>query len=160
MDCVVWQVSASKTKIYMVLEYVNGGELFDKIVRIMDLPNLLHFGRASKGKLSESVGRKLFQQLIDGVSHCHDKGVYHRDLKICRGDTKIPRWLSPGAKKMLGRILDPNPVTRINVAGIRADDWFKKDYSPAVPYDFNDDDDDLSLYGSLPIKEVVKFLGT
>ncbi|RRT65908.1 hypothetical protein B296_00026474 [Ensete ventricosum] len=45
MDCVVWQVSASKTKIYMVLEYVNGGELFDKIVRIMDLPNLLHFGR-------------------------------------------------------------------------------------------------------------------
>ncbi|RZS09051.1 hypothetical protein BHM03_00040095 [Ensete ventricosum] len=107
MDCVVWQVSASKTKIYMVLEYVNGGELFDKIVRIMDLPNLLHF-----------------------------------------------------AQKMLGRILDPNPVTRINVAGIRADDWFKKDYSPAVPYDFNDDDDALSLYGSLPIKEVVKFLGT
>ncbi|RRT65909.1 hypothetical protein B296_00026475 [Ensete ventricosum] len=79
---------------------------------------------------------------------------------ICRGDTKIPRWLSPGAQKMLGRILDPNPVTRINVAGIRADDWFKKDYSPAVPYNFHDDDDDLSLYGSLPIKEVVKFLGT
>ncbi|URD80934.1 Cbl-interacting protein kinase [Musa troglodytarum] len=219
------EVSASKTKIYMVLEYVNGGELFDKI--------------ASKGKLSESEGRKLFQQLIDGVCHCHDKGVYHRDLKpenvlvdakgnikisdfglsalpqhlgndgllhttcgspnyiapevlcnrgydgarsdvwscgvilyviltgclpfddrnfavlcqkICRGDTKIPRWLSPGAQNMLRRILDPNPVTRINVAGIRADDWFKKDYSPAVPFDY-DDDDDSSLYGSLPIKE-------
>lgn len=27
------QVVASKTKIYMVLEYVTGGELFDKIVR-------------------------------------------------------------------------------------------------------------------------------
>ena len=26
------QVAASKTKIYMVLEFVNGGELFDKIV--------------------------------------------------------------------------------------------------------------------------------
>lgn len=26
------QVLASKTKIYMVLEYVNGGELFDRIV--------------------------------------------------------------------------------------------------------------------------------
>ncbi|CAL9207118.1 unnamed protein product [Musa hybrid cultivar] len=219
------EVSASKTKIYMVLEYVNGGELFDKI--------------ASKGKLSEGEGRKLFQQLIDGVSHCHDKGVYHRDLKpenvlvdakgnikisdfglsalpqhlgndgllhttcgspnyiapevlcnrgydgarsdiwscgvilyviltgclpfddrnfavlcqkICRGDTKIPRWLSPGAQNMLRRILDPNPVTRINVAGIRADDWFKKDYSPAVPFDY-DDNDDSSLYGSLLIKE-------
>jgi hypothetical protein len=31
------QVSASKTKIYMVLEYVNGGELFDKIVRALPL---------------------------------------------------------------------------------------------------------------------------
>lgn len=31
------QVSASKTKIYMVLEYVNGGELFDKIVRTLPL---------------------------------------------------------------------------------------------------------------------------
>lgn len=28
------QVLASKTKIYMVLEYVNGGELFDRIVSI------------------------------------------------------------------------------------------------------------------------------
>ena len=33
-DIVIYliQVAASKTKIYMVLEYVNGGELFDKIV--------------------------------------------------------------------------------------------------------------------------------
>ncbi|KAG8099268.1 hypothetical protein GUJ93_ZPchr0013g36353 [Zizania palustris] len=61
------EVSASKTKIYMVLEYVNGGELFDKI--------------ALKGKLSEKEGRKLFQQLMDAVSYCHEKGVYHRDLK-------------------------------------------------------------------------------
>lgn len=32
----VWQVMASKSKIYMVLEYVDGGELFDKIVRPMN----------------------------------------------------------------------------------------------------------------------------
>ena len=37
---------------------------------------------ASKGKLSEAQGRKLFQQLIDGVSYCHNKGVFHRDLKV------------------------------------------------------------------------------
>jgi 5'-AMP-activated protein kinase catalytic alpha subunit len=61
------QVAASKTKIYMVLEFVNGGELFERI--------------AVKGKLSEKEGRRLFQQLIDGVSYCHDRGVYHRDLK-------------------------------------------------------------------------------
>ncbi|CAK9165370.1 unnamed protein product, partial [Ilex paraguariensis] len=56
------QVLASKTKIYMVLEFVNGGELFDRI--------------ASKGKLAEADGRKLFQQLIDGVSYCHSRGVF------------------------------------------------------------------------------------
>ncbi|RRT75298.1 hypothetical protein B296_00022598 [Ensete ventricosum] len=32
--------------------------------------------------LSEEEGRRLFQQLIDAVSYCHDKGVYHRDLKV------------------------------------------------------------------------------
>ncbi|XP_019463587.1 PREDICTED: CBL-interacting serine/threonine-protein kinase 1-like [Lupinus angustifolius] len=62
------EVLASKTKISMVLEYVTGGELFYKI--------------ASKGKLNEPEGRKLFQQLIDGVSYCHNKGVFHRDLKL------------------------------------------------------------------------------
>ncbi|KAL5785740.1 hypothetical protein ACOSQ2_008132 [Xanthoceras sorbifolium] len=62
------EVLASKSKIYMVLEYVTGGELFDRI--------------ASKGKLSEAHARKLFQQLIDGVSYCHNKGVFHRDLKL------------------------------------------------------------------------------
>ncbi|KAL2937611.1 CBL-interacting protein kinase 17 [Bienertia sinuspersici] len=37
---------------------------------------------ASLGKLPEKEGRRLFQQLINGVSYCHDKGVYHRDLKL------------------------------------------------------------------------------
>uniref|UniRef100_A0A7N1A0Y9 non-specific serine/threonine protein kinase n=1 Tax=Kalanchoe fedtschenkoi TaxID=63787 RepID=A0A7N1A0Y9_KALFE len=61
-------VLASKAKIYMVLEYVNGGELFDRIVSV--------------GKFSELRGRRFFQQLIDGVSHCHDRGVFHQDLKL------------------------------------------------------------------------------
>lgn len=26
--------------------------------------------------------RKYLQQLIDAISHCHKKGVYHRDLKV------------------------------------------------------------------------------
>uniref|UniRef100_A0A0D3EMR6 non-specific serine/threonine protein kinase n=1 Tax=Oryza barthii TaxID=65489 RepID=A0A0D3EMR6_9ORYZ len=219
------EVAASKTKIYMVLEYVNGGELFDKI--------------AVKGKLSEHEGRRLFQQLIDGVSYCHDKGVYHRDLKpenvlvdrrgnikisdfglsalpqhlgndgllhttcgspnyiapevlqnrgydgslsdiwscgvilyvmlvgylpfddrnlvvlyqkIFKGDTQIPKWLSPSARDLLRRILEPNPMKRINIAGIKEHEWFQKDYTPVVPYD---DDDDNYLDSVLPIKEQI-----
>nr|XP_012568410.1 CBL-interacting serine/threonine-protein kinase 8 isoform X2 [Cicer arietinum] len=61
------EVLASRTKIYIILEFITGGELFDKIV---------HHGR-----LNEAESRKYFQQLIDGVDYCHSKGVYHRDLK-------------------------------------------------------------------------------
>ncbi|MBA0598531.1 hypothetical protein Gorai_008288, partial [Gossypium raimondii] len=40
---------------------------------------------------------------------------------------------------MIKRILDPNPNTRITMAGIKNDEWFKQDYSPAVPDDEEED---------------------
>ncbi|XP_011020137.1 PREDICTED: CBL-interacting serine/threonine-protein kinase 24-like isoform X3 [Populus euphratica] len=61
------EVLSSRTKIYIILEFVTGGDLFDKIVH--------------QGRLSENESRRYFQQLIDAVAHCHRKGVYHRDLK-------------------------------------------------------------------------------
>nr|GMD09689.1 CBL-interacting serine/threonine-protein kinase 23-like [Ipomoea batatas] len=63
----LYEVMASKTKIYIVMEFVTGGELFDKI--------------ASKGRLKEDEARKYFQQLINAVDYCHSRGVCHRDLK-------------------------------------------------------------------------------
>ncbi|XP_039020700.1 CBL-interacting protein kinase 23-like isoform X3 [Hibiscus syriacus] len=63
----LYEVMASKTKIYIVMELVTGGELFDKI--------------ASRGRLKEDEARKYFQQLINAVDYCHSRGVYHRDLK-------------------------------------------------------------------------------
>ncbi|TVU19844.1 hypothetical protein EJB05_36019, partial [Eragrostis curvula] len=62
----LFEVMATKNKIYFVLEYAKGGELFNKI---------------AKGKLSEEAARKYFHQLISAVDYCHSRGVYHRDLK-------------------------------------------------------------------------------
>lgn len=62
----IFEVMASKAKIYIVMEYVSGGELFKKL---------------TKGRLKEQVTRKYFQQLISAVGFCHSRGVFHRDLK-------------------------------------------------------------------------------
>ncbi|KAH0927064.1 hypothetical protein HID58_019320 [Brassica napus] len=63
------------------------------------------------------------------------------DKIICKGDPPIPRWLSPGARTMIKKMLDPNPVTRITVAGIKASEWFKHEYTPSVPDDDDDEED-------------------
>ncbi|XP_031739944.1 CBL-interacting serine/threonine-protein kinase 3 isoform X3 [Cucumis sativus] len=231
----LFEVMGSKTKIFIVLEFVTGGELFDKIV--------------NHGRMSENEARRYFQQLINAVDYCHSRGVYHRDLKpenllldaygnlkvsdfglsalsqqvkddgllhttcgtpnyvapevlndrgydgatadlwscgvilfvllagylpfddsnlmnlykkasisflpflyffklnptslhicivhfyymqISAAEFTCPPWLSLDAMKLIARILDPNPMTRITIPEILEDEWFKKDYKPPV----------------------------
>lgn len=63
----LYEVLASRSKIFIVLELVTGGELFDKIVR--------------HGRFDEKMARFYFRQLVRGVKYCHKAGVCHRDLK-------------------------------------------------------------------------------
>lgn len=49
------------------MEYVGGGELFDRV--------------AAGGPLPEAAARRLAAQLAAGLAHCHALGVFHRDLK-------------------------------------------------------------------------------
>nr|AGQ43462.1 CBL-interacting protein kinase 2 [Nitraria tangutorum] len=194
----LYEVMATKTKIYFIMEYAKGGELFNKL---------------AKGRLREERARKYFQQLISAVDFCHSRGVYHRDLKpenllldengtlkvsdfglsalsdskkqdglfhttcgtpayvapeiirgkgydgaesdiwscgvilyvllagylplhdsnlmamyrkISKGDYAIPSWFSTDVRKLLTRILDPNPKTRVSLAKIMDNPWFKK----------------------------------
>jgi 5'-AMP-activated protein kinase, catalytic alpha subunit len=61
------EVLKSNTRIFLVCELANSGDLFDMI--------------ATKHKLSESTARELFKQIVSGVAYCHEHGIAHRDLK-------------------------------------------------------------------------------
>lgn len=60
----VWETSKA---LYLVLEYVEGGELFDLLVE--------------RGPLQEQEAIKYFRQIILGTAYCHALGICHRDLK-------------------------------------------------------------------------------
>ncbi|KAL8517096.1 hypothetical protein ACS0TY_015355 [Phlomoides rotata] len=194
----LYEVMASKAKIYIVMEYVKGGELFNKV---------------SKKKMKEDTARKYFRQLISAVDFCHSRGVYHRDLKpenllvdengdlkvsdfglsafaeskqqdgllhttcgtpayaapevinrsgydgcksdiwscgvilfvllagylpfheanlmdmyrkIGKAEYKFPSWVSPGSRRLISKILDPNPDTRISISKIMGRSWYRK----------------------------------
>ena len=210
----LYEVLATKTKIYFVMEYAKGGELFTKI---------------AKGRFSEDLSRRYFQQLISAIGFCHSRGVFHRDLKpenllldenwnlkvsdfglsavkdqihsdgllhtlcgtpayvapeilakkgydgskvdiwtcgiilyvlnagylpfndpnlmgmyrkIYKGDFRCPRWTSPDVRRLLSRLLDANPETRITVDEINRDPWFQKGYKEikfhVEDFDFKD----------------------
>jgi serine/threonine protein kinase len=62
------EVMATRSKIYLALELVRGGELFSRIARA--------------GRVREDVARRYFRQLVSAVDFCHGRGVFHRDLKL------------------------------------------------------------------------------
>ncbi|MBA0724237.1 hypothetical protein Goshw_020999 [Gossypium schwendimanii] len=218
----LFEVMATKSKIYFVMEYVRGGELFNKV---------------AKGRLKEDVARKYFQQLISAVHFCHARGVYHRDLKpenllldengdlkvsdfglsavsdqirqdglfhtfcgtpayvapevlarkgydaakvdiwscgvilfvlmagylpfqdqnimamykkIYKGEFRCPRWFSPELIRLLTKLLDTNPETRITIPEIMEKRWFKKGFKHIKFYieddklcSVEDDDNDV-----------------
>ncbi|KAL6947222.1 hypothetical protein ACO0QE_002101 [Hanseniaspora vineae] len=63
----LYEVWENKSELYLVLEYVDGGELFDYLV--------------THGKLCESEAVYYFKQIIEGVSYLHKFNICHRDLK-------------------------------------------------------------------------------
>jgi calcium/calmodulin-dependent protein kinase I len=54
--------------VFIVMEYMMGGELFDKIVE--------------KTFYCEKEAADSFRPIVDAVRYCHKLGIVHRDLKV------------------------------------------------------------------------------
>jgi len=51
-------VFENKEKIILVMEYADGGEMYDHI--------------STRGKLTENEARKLFRQIVSAIHHLHE----------------------------------------------------------------------------------------
>ncbi|KAG7120226.1 serine/threonine-protein kinase HSL1 like [Verticillium longisporum] len=63
----VYDIWENRSEIYLVLEYVDKGDLFDYI--------------NTNGRLNEEAAMYFFRQIMSAMQHCHAFNICHRDLK-------------------------------------------------------------------------------
>jgi len=63
----LFDVVETDDRIYIIMEYSQGGELLSYINQ--------------KGKLSDAEARRLFLQLLSAIQYCHRHNIIHRDIK-------------------------------------------------------------------------------
>jgi len=63
----LYEIIETPKQLYLIMEYCNGGELFEYIV--------------ANNRIKEKEACKFFRQIISGVEYIHKLGVVHRDLK-------------------------------------------------------------------------------
>eukprot|EP00741_Cyanophora_paradoxa_P001769 tig00000073_g1715.t2 len=63
----LYDVFETVSHLFLVLEHVEGGELFDYLVK--------------KGRLDPLEAHRFFRQIIGGLQYCHRQLICHRDLK-------------------------------------------------------------------------------
>jgi 5'-AMP-activated protein kinase catalytic alpha subunit len=63
----LYEVIDSPRHIFLIMDYMSGGELFDYIVKA--------------GRVPEPQACKFFHQILNGVDYFHLKNITHRDLK-------------------------------------------------------------------------------
>ena len=64
----LWDVVEVSSHLYIILEYANGGELFENVVQ--------------QSKLPEERAKLYFYQIVKAVQHMHHNRIVHRDMKL------------------------------------------------------------------------------
>jgi SNF-related kinase len=84
----LYDVCDTKSKLYLILELGDGGDMYDYIMRESER-GAMSSGRGGRGGggggggggLSERRARRYFRQIVRALKYCHDLCVVHRDLK-------------------------------------------------------------------------------
>lgn len=64
--------------------------------------------------------------MLAGYLPFHESNLMEMYRKIAKAEFRCPNWFQPEIRRLLLRILDPCPDTRITIARIRDHPWFKR----------------------------------
>jgi len=64
--------------------------------------------------------------LLAGYLPFHDSNLMELYRKIGKAEFRFPSWFPRDARRLISRILDPNPNTRISMSKIRESSWFRR----------------------------------
>ncbi|XP_030954844.1 CBL-interacting serine/threonine-protein kinase 6-like [Quercus lobata] len=88
--------------------------------------------------------------LLAGFLPFQEDNIVAMYRKIYRGDFKCPPWFSSEARRLITKLLDPNPMTRITIAKIMDSSWFKKSAPKSI---LTKEEQEYQEYEKSPFKQ-------
>ncbi|KAH9254282.1 hypothetical protein BASA81_007672 [Batrachochytrium salamandrivorans] len=141
----LYEVIDTPDELYLIMEYVSGGEIFDYLV--------------AHGRMKEKDARKHFREIVSALWYCHSMHVIHRDLKaenllldanmnvkvadfgfsnqfapaklrarVISGKFKVPFYMSPDCERLIKKMLVIEPTKRSSLEQVMQDKWYTEGY--------------------------------